>query len=60
MPQAERGEPRCLCPECGHICSACMGTPGLVTREALHASLTDNPLFLSYFATSEEARSDKG
>lgn len=41
MPQAERGEPGCVCPSCGYSCAACMGTPGLVSREKLKETLGD-------------------
>ena len=29
------GKEACVCPECGHRCSACLGTDTVVSREGL-------------------------
>ena len=39
MPQAEYGAPGCICPGCLYRCAACMGTPGLISREKLREAL---------------------
>jgi len=49
MPQAERGAPRCICPGCGYSCTACMGTPGLISAEELSVKLYESSLFQRYF-----------
>jgi hypothetical protein len=48
MPQADRGGPFCICPNCLYRCAACMGTPGLISREKLREALGD-PVWQSAF-----------
>ena len=52
------GKEACVCPECGHRCSACLGTNTVVSRENLK-SLTFVPWISQDIADAEDALEGK-
>ena len=44
MIQAESDRLGCVCPDCGHRCTDCLGTDTVVSRESL-AALASDPRF---------------
>ena len=47
------GREACVCPECGHRCSACLGTDTVVSRENLK-----NLKFVDWISRDVEAAQD--
>ena len=58
MVHAESLELGCVCPECGYRCKACLGTNGVLSRDALR-HLKEDPVALAAIFTEPEEVPEK-